>query len=333
MSTVWTADSPVVTADSPLYTASGSVGSGIQVSAQFPNVPALLGVPDLARMATAAVVSAEATVAGETQALSAQLGLPITIAFGTNAFYSGLGLQPLSLQSPSSQSPSQSQNANPSIPPGALPLYGITRASGDPIVLPDSAVEVDVSADSNINSHPIEEGGFSAYNRVQEPISIRLLLACQGKNMTRPTFLSTLEDLREGTQIVTVSTPDASYPNMTLKGYGYKKTADRGAVTIWADTQWVEERSTNVVVSAPPTSQPQGAAVANLGTLQPTTVSPPPPAVKPSFAVSPPFAPAPTGFNATASAWQLATINSPPVAPGPLPLTYTATGPPLGAAW
>lgn len=187
----------------------------------------------------------------------------------------------------------------------ALPKYGITGAGGGPIIQPDSAVEFDADVDSSVNTHSVEKGGFSAYNRVQEPIRLRLLLACQGKNMSRQVFLSTLKALREGTQIVTVSTPDASYPNMTLKGYGYKKTAEHGAVTIWADTVWVEERSTNVVTSPPPTSQPSGAAVANLGTLQPITVT----------------------------AKQMAAINNPPIPPANLPSTYFFTAPPSGAAF
>lgn len=319
----WTADSRI-TADSD-YTTSGY---GPLASPQYPNVPALPGVPNLARLATAAVVREGATISGETQALARQLGLPATVTFGTNALYAGLGLSPLS-----SQSSPQSQNANPNISPGVLPPYGIfstgtvslgpittTFSDGSTetvpaetvgsfnakwVINPDSVVELDFDADSNVNSHPVEQGGFSAYNRVQQPTAIRLLLACQGKNMTRSTFLSTLASLREGTQIVTIATPDASYPNMVLKRYGYKKAADRGAVTIWADTEWAEERSKNVVVSAPPTSQPQGASVSNLGTLQPIT---------------------PT-------AQQQASISNPLVIPSLLPAPYSNTAPPSGDAF
>lgn len=269
------------------------------MSAQFPTVPALPGVPPLARLGTAAQIAAGASISGETVALATALGLPTNVTFGTSALFAGMGLQSLN-----SQSPAQPDNQNPFVP-GALPPYGITDASGNPIIRPDSAVEVDIQAGSTINSHPVEQGGFSAFNRVQDPISIRLLLACQGKNMSRPTFLSTLAGLREGTQVVTISTPDTTYPNMTLKEYGYKKAAERGAVTIWADTQWVEERSTNVTVSAPPTSQPQGAATTSLGSLQPIEVT----------------------------AQQMAVIGNPPVVPAPLPTIYGSSMPPSGDAF
>jgi hypothetical protein len=319
----WSADSSVVTADSGFYTADG----GLISIAQFPNVPALPGVPALARLQTAAVVAAGATTSGETVAIAVHLGLPTSITLGTNALYAGLALSPL----PAGSSP-QLPPANPNIAPGALPPYGIfgsgtvtvdtittTFADGGTatspggqvgsyaswVISPDSVLEFDVNADSNINTHPVEQGGFQAYNRVQEPISIRMLLACQGKNMTRATFLSTLESLREGTQIVTIASPDTTYPNMVLKGFGYKKTAERGAVTIWADTQWMEERSNNVVVTSPPTSQPQGNAVVNLGTLSPQTPTP----------------------------QQQAAISNPPtVYASYLPPSYAGTQPPSGDA-
>lgn len=269
------------------------------MSAQFPTVPPLPGVPPLARLVPAAQVAASASLSGQTLALASALGLPPTVAFGTSALFSGLGLQSLN-----SQSAPQPENAD-QLAPGGLPPYGISDSSNSTVIDPDSVVEFEVSADSNVNSHPIELGGFQAFNRVQEPISIRMLLACQGKQMPRETFVSTLKNLREGTQIVTISTPDTTYPNMTLKAFGYKKTSERGAVTIWADTQWTEERSDNVTVSSPPTSQPQGAATQSLGSLQPVEVT----------------------------AQKLAVIGNPPVIPAPLPTLYGSSMPPSGDAF
>jgi hypothetical protein len=269
------------------------------MSAQFPTVPALPGVPPLARLATAAQVAAGASLSGETQALAAALGLPTTVTFGTSQLFSGMGLQSLN-----QQSVPQPENAD-QLAPGGLPPYGISDSGNNTVIDPDSVVEFEINADSNINSHPVEQGGFQAFNRVQEPISIRMLLSCQGKQMPRETFISTLKSLREGVQIVTISTPDTTYPNMTLKAFGYKKTSDRGAVTIWADTQWAEERSTNVTVSSPPTSQPQGEATSSLGALQP----------------------------GTPNAQQQASISNPPVSPASLPQLYENTQPPSGDAF
>lgn len=269
------------------------------MSAQFPTVPALPGVPNLARLGTAAQVSASASLSGETQALAAALGLPTTVTFGTSQLFAGLGLQSLNPQSaPQPENPDQ-------LAPGGLPPYGISGSDNSTIIDPDSVLEFEVNSDSTINSHPVEKGGFQAFNRVQAPTRIRMLMACQGKQMPRASFLSTLDSLKEGTQIVTISSPDTTYPNMTLKEFGYKKTSERGAVTIWADTQWEEERSTNVTVSAPPTAQPQGAATTSLGSLQPGDLAP----------------------------QQQASISNPPIAPAPLPPLYENTQPPSGDAW
>jgi hypothetical protein len=295
-------------------------------------VPALPGVPPLARLATPAIVAAGATVGGLTAAVAAQLGLPATIALGSNAFYSGLGLTPLNQTPPQPQSLSQAANASPSVSTAALPPYGISIPGATPnnqinlAVVPDSVLKFAVDADSDLNTHPIEQGQFEAYNRVQKPISIRMLMACQGKNMPRKTFLTTLESLKEGTQIVTVSSPDASYPNMALKGYGYRKEAQDGAVTVYADTVWLEERSTNVVVSSPPTSQPQGAPVSNLGSMTPVDIAPT--VVTAQYQGASIATPSPSGYTSTAAILAAVTPT-----PAPLPALYSATAPPSGYAW
>ena len=249
----------------------------------YPDVPALPGVPALMRLTSGI------GIVGGAEAIASALGLAGEVSFG-NRIYSSILLD--------------------SLGSGQLPQYSILypSVSGGPglaVVTPDSAVELDYQADSGIMTHPIEEGQFAAYNRVQEPQSIRLMLACQGKYMARSAFLSALAALREGTQLVTIVTPDATYRNMALKGFGYRKSAERGAVTIWADTQWLESRSTGVVVSPAPTSQPEGAATNALGEvqLQPLTTQ------------------------------QLAAVGNPAVAPAPLPARLIEEMPTSGDAF
>jgi hypothetical protein len=272
-STSWSVDTSGVTADSGDYTADGSG------YIQFPNVPNLPGVPPLNRIAPGVQQLVDAVTGAAVQQ-------PATLP--------GMALGNFS--------------------PGPLPQYAIlyppVNSSGNALsglaaITPDSFVEIDVQADSEIMTHPIEQGEFDAYNRVQDPIAIRLLLCCQGENMGHAAFLSALEGLREGTDLLTIATPDAAYPNMALKGYGYKKTAEEGAVTIWADTAWGEGRSTGVTVSPPPTSQPQGAATTPLGgvQLQPLTPS------------------------------QLASVGNPSVPPAPLPESITNEAPSSGDAF
>jgi hypothetical protein len=276
MSFVWTVDDPLVSADSN-YTASGSYLPGV------PNVPAFPGVPQLTRVGGTGI-----GLIGGAEIIASELGLSGQVAFG-NRLYSGILLDVL--------------------PAGVLPQYAILDSNRNPALAPDSVIEADFRLDSDIMTHPIEEGGFAAYNRQQEAIVVRLQLACSGANqysggMTRDGFIATLRALREGTQLVTIVTPDATYPNMALKGLGYRKTASRGAVTIWADTTWMEARSTGVTVSSAPTSQPYGAATSNLGALQPQ------------------------GLDSS----QFAAVGSPSTAPAPLPARLIEV-PPSGAAF
>ncbi len=259
---------------------------------QFPNVPPLPGVPPLARaaityplVATGGLALANGSLSGigAAQVLASQLGLGNALSFGTSLFGS-LALDALTA--------------------GPLPKYAILGSNNARLLDPDSVVEFDVHADSGIMTHPIEQGFFEAYNRVQEPIAIRLMLACTNVKMTRQGFLSALEALREGTTLATIATPERAYRNMALRGFGYRKTAERGAVTIWADTTWLEARSTGVTVSAPPTSQPYGAAASNLGALQPQALT----------------------------TTQFAAVGNPATVPAPLPARLVQEMPPSGAA-
>jgi hypothetical protein len=299
MSFQWTTDDQNVTADSGNYTASGSY------TPQFPNVPNLPGVPLLKRMqvtppliplssagsghGSAESLAAIATASllpggsigsiGAAEAVASAMGLKGIVAFG-NRLYAGIELDSLTA--------------------GPLPQYSIVNANSQASKLvPDSVIEVDFDADSDMMTHPIEEGGFAAYNRMQNPKRIRLLLACRGQNMSRAAFLSTLESLKNGTDLSTIATPDAAYSNMGLKNYGYRKSAERGAITIWADTVWLEGLSSTVTITDVGAAQPQGAATSNLGAIQPQTPS----------------------------SSQVAAVSAPPTVPSPLPggVTITAT--------
>lgn len=273
---LWTADNPLVTADSN-YTATGTY------SPEFPNVPNFPGVPQLVRATTAGIGAI-----GGAEIIASELGLGGLVSFG-NRLYSGIILDITGA--------------------GVLPQYALLDSSQQEVLAPDSVVEVDVRADTGIMTHPIEQGTFSAYNRVQDPIVIRLMMACSGAKaqaggMTRDSFLATLRSLREGTQLVTVVTPDGTYPNMALKGFGYSKRAERGAITIWADTTWMEARSTGVTPAAPQTSQPFGYASSPLGSVQLQPLTP----------------------------QQLASVNNPAVPPVPMP-SWSSGGVASGAAF
>lgn len=267
---IWEASSSQVDAGSANYTASGTY------TPQFPNVPNLPGVPLLGRLSVPGAVGAAVANATELLRLSQQLGTTIAVAFGLNPLYSGLGLQPL------------------------LPSYSIIPTAGTTTFKPDSFIEMEVRAPTKIMTHPVEPSaggssssvGFEAYNRVQDQISIRMQLACQGKKMRRSDFLSALESMKEGTDLYTLAFPDATYKNMALLDYGYKQSSEHGAVTIWADTQWLEARSTNVAVTTPTSSQPQGAMMLNYGSIGPQIPAPLTLAAITAPAVTPAFLPA-----------------------------------------
>lgn len=278
----WTANRGDVTASSPNYTASGSY------TPLFPNVPPLPGVPALGRLSAIGnlagvggqagrVVSAISN-ASEMLRLAQELGTQVGIIFGVKPLFAGSGLTPPAQLSYSitatnfgtvslGEITTPFAEGNATAPGGTVGTYSAQAAS--PAIRPDSFIEADYDADTDVMTHPIEAGQFEAYNRVQKPKKVRLLLACQGVKMDRREFLTTLENMKEGTDLFTLSLPFTSVKNMTLKRYSFAHKSEHGAVTIWADTQWEEGRSAGVTVNTIPSSQPQGAQTQDLGSLSP----------------------------------------------------------------
>lgn len=276
--TSWTVDTSGVTADSGNFRADGS--SYIL----YPDVPPFPGVPPLLRPPPGVQQIVDVLTGAASPSLDFS---PLAGALSFSLFS-----------------------------PGPLPQYSFIYSPGQgapqslQAIQPDSVIEADIRADSEVMTHPVEQGNFEAYNRVQDPIRIRMLLAFQGsgsptKPVPRSLSLTILEDLREAPALVTIATPDKAYPNMVLQNYGFRKSAEHGAVTLWVDTEWLEARSTGVTVSSPATAQPQGAATTSTGALQPLTLGPS----------------------------QIAAVDSPPVVPQPLPPAVSSEMPPSGDAF
>lgn len=119
--------------------------------------------------------------------------------------------------------------------------WQILNASDRDVITPDSVVAFDFKADANVARYPVEDGGFSSYNKVREPRVLRMTMTCSGmKTMLRDTFLARLEEMRDSTDLYTVVTPDGSYKNMNLISFDFSKKSTQGATMIIADATFQE---------------------------------------------------------------------------------------------
>jgi hypothetical protein len=141
------------------------------------------------------------------------------------------------------------------------PTWGITDTNGNPLLQPDSFIDLEFRADMKIPTYPIEGGSFQSYNKVLMPYDARLTVACNGNGpQLRSDFLPAVEKLRLSLTLI------------NLVHYDYRREARQG-VTLLLVQLWFQK----VIVSvqgATQTAQPDGQDPQNNGQVSPVAPTP-----------------------------------------------------------
>lgn len=174
----------------------------------------------------------------------------------------------------------------------AGPRWGIFTSAGLPLVVADTIEAVDFRIEARVSDYPVEAGGFQSYDKVQLPYDMRVAMACDGQSsgvaaalglgrgtMDKTLFLSNLTTAQASLDMFLVMTPDASYPNMNVVHYDYRRTRERGASILHVEV-WLQEIRDTATQQFTSTQSPTSQADQNQGTVQPATpptgVTPPP---------------------------------------------------------
>jgi hypothetical protein len=137
--------------------------------------------------------------------------------------------------------------------------WAILNADGTLVIEPDSFVALDYRGENRICNYPVEQGSFSAYNKVAMPYDLRLMLSCGGSGaMSRQQFMQQLDFMRNSTDLYDVATPDGLYGSVNLTHVDYRRQARAGVTLIVADC-WFEQVRTTAVAAYTNTRQPNGA--------------------------------------------------------------------------
>lgn len=158
--------------------------------------------------------------------------------------------------------------------------WGIFSTGGAPILEADSVFAVEFMQDFRISDYPQEQGAFESYNKVQVPFQAKVTFAL---NQDRESFLQGIFAQLYSLQLVTVVTPEISYPSANLIHCGYRRTARDGVTLILVEV-WVEEvriSTTSAAGGGPATASgdtasQNGEDPSNDGSVQPqqTTTAP-----------------------------------------------------------
>ncbi len=147
--------------------------------------------------------------------------------------------------------------------------WGIFNQYGVPVLLADNVTSVEYQNVANVLSAPVEKGTFASYNKVQDPSTAVVQMTKGGGDVTaRGLFITQLEALSRSTLLFNVLTPEYVHLNMTITGFGYKRTPTSGARIIIANISLKEVRERPVLYDSETTENPEDRPVSDSGDVQ-----------------------------------------------------------------
>lgn len=87
----------------------------------------------------------------------------------------------------------------------------------------------DFRSESQVSEFPVEAGGFASYNKVQKPSEPVVTFSFEGSVKERKDFLAAIDKASKSTDLYSVVTPEATYINHNITGYGYPRESNHGA--------------------------------------------------------------------------------------------------------
>ena len=147
--------------------------------------------------------------------------------------------------------------------------WGVFDQNHNPIILADSVVEVAYRRDFQISDYPIEQGGFSSYNKVRIPFDARVTFAKGGMDSDRAAFLSSIQSVAGDLNLYNVICPDDQFLNVNVMHVDYRRRAQNGVGLLLVEV-WLQEIRISATSSFTNTASPSGADPVNVGTVQTT---------------------------------------------------------------
>lgn len=206
----------------------------------FPNVPVLLGVPQLIRIALNTPANSITQINAQTEQQQAQLWAAAT----------------------------------------TQPAWGIfDPASGLPAVQPDSIYALDYSDEWKIPDFVIQNGGFASYNKVIIPFELSVRMNKGGSLADRTQFLNDINAIVGDTNLYTIITPEQTYENCNIRRREMVRRSAEGAYFVEVDVffRQINQVTAQYSATAANTTNAQSPAAVpsvSLGNVQPSTAVP-----------------------------------------------------------
>ena len=122
---------------------------------------------------------------------------------------------------------------------------------GDEEVLSfNSLLELNVESNGSVPAQAIEQGGFAAYNKTQEPLNVTASVAIEGTPADLQAALGTLNQLKEDTKLFSLITPEFEYVNLTLESFSYTRKREEGRGVLYIQMNLIEVREVETATTS-----------------------------------------------------------------------------------
>ena len=120
--------------------------------------------------------------------------------------------------------------------------WSIYDKDGNAAVPFDCFYSAMIKAETKIAVSPVEKGQFAAYNKASGPDTVSLVLARTGKSSELSAMLDALHKLKNGTELVSIVTPEKTFLDYSLEAFDYTRSSESGVDRLLVSLRLVEIR-------------------------------------------------------------------------------------------
>jgi hypothetical protein len=159
------------------------------------------------------------------------------------------------------------------------PRWGIFDANNNLVVKADSVMDFDFRKEFRLPSFPIQNGGFSNYDKVNVPFETAVKMTKGGSESDRTNFLNQIEAIAGTLDLYNIVSPEKTYKSCNVTRSENVRRGVANAFFLDVDVFFIEIRQVSAQYSTTTTNtqnaqQPSAQPTSNTGSVQPQPVTP-----------------------------------------------------------
>lgn len=127
--------------------------------------------------------------------------------------------------------------------------WALLGSNDQPICEYEGILEITNSSSSQVLTEPIENGQLAAFNKVQQPDQVRIVLSLGADPTIQRSSLSKLQQLKSGTGqafLCKLISPCDVSENLALESIGQTRTSQSGATLLTVELSFLQVRAVQV---------------------------------------------------------------------------------------